>query len=69
MSNTHHVANDHEGAAFVIETAETTAGIIVRQSDGYRFFAADKQFQSLDGSIFQSPNAAQKVAELMRKAA
>jgi hypothetical protein len=63
-------ANDNnEGAAFVIETAETAAGIVVRQSDGYRFFAADEQFHLLDGSIFKSPKAAQKAADLMRRAA
>lgn len=61
-------ANDN-GIAFVIETAETAAGVIVRQSNGYRFFAADQQFQQLDGSIFKSPKAAQKAADLMRRAA
>ena len=73
MSNTFATrdsANDNnEGAAFVIETADTAAGIIVRQENGYRFFAADAQFNLLDGSIFKSPKAAQKAAELMRKAA
>lgn len=68
MLNTY--ANDNsEGAAFVIETAETAAGIVVRQPDGYRFFAADAQFNLLDGSIFKSPAAAQKAADLMHKAA
>lgn len=63
-------ANDNsEGSAFVIETADTAAGIIVRQPDGYRFFAADQQFNLLDGSIFKSPKAAQQAADLMRRAA
>lgn len=63
-------ANDNsEGTAFVIETADTAAGIIVRQPDGYRFFAADQQFTLLDGSIFKSPKAAQQAADLMRRAA
>jgi hypothetical protein len=68
MLNTY--ANDNsEGAAFVIETAKTAAGIVVRQPDGYRFFAADAQFNLLDGSVFKSPRAAQKAADLMHKAA
>ncbi len=63
-------ANDNsEGAAFVIETAETAAGIVVRQPGGYRFFAAHAQFTLLDGSIFKSPKAAQKAADLMHQAA
>jgi hypothetical protein len=68
MLNTY--ANDNsEGAAFVIETAEIAAGIVVRQPEGYRFFAANERFTLLDGSIFKSPRAAQKAADLMHKAA
>lgn len=63
-------ANDNsEGSAFVIETADTAAGVIVRQPEGYRFFAADRQFTLLDGSIFKSPKAAQQAADLMQRAA
>jgi hypothetical protein len=63
-------ANDNsEGTAFVIETADIAAGVIVRQQEGYRFFAADQQFSLLDGSIFKSPKAAQRAADLMQRAA
>ena len=63
-------ANDNsEGTAFVIETADVAAGVIVRQQEGYRFFAADQQFSLLDGSIFKSPKAAQRAADLMQRAA
>jgi len=58
-----------ETEAFVIETDEAAAGVIVRQDDGYRFFASESQFQPLDGSVFKSPKAAQKAAELMSRAA
>ncbi|HEY4136633.1 MAG TPA: hypothetical protein VGO34_15625 [Alphaproteobacteria bacterium] len=58
-------AND----AFVIETAEIAAGVIVRQKGGYRFFASSERFQLLDGSVFKSPKAAQDAAELMQRAA
>lgn len=55
--------------AYVIETGEAAAGVIVRQGDGYRFFASDAQFGLLDGSVFKSPKAAQKAADLMYRAA
>lgn len=55
--------------AFVIETFDVAAGVVVRQENGYRFFAANGDFQSLDGSVFKSPKAAQRAAELMRQAA
>jgi hypothetical protein len=55
--------------AFVIETAEIAAGVIVRQKGGYRFFASSERFQLLDGSVFKSPKAAQDAAELMQRAA
>jgi hypothetical protein len=61
-------ANDNRrDTAFVIETAEATAGVIVRQESGFRFFAADPRFGPLDGSTFKSPRAAQKAADLMQK--
>lgn len=63
-------ANDNrQDAAFIIETAEATAGVIVRQGSGFRFFAADPRFGLLDGSTFKSPAAAQKAADLMQKTA
>ncbi len=58
-----------EAQAFIIETDEAAAGVIVRQNDGYRFFASEPQFQPLDGSVFKNPKAAQKAAELMSRAA
>lgn len=57
------------GDAFVIETADTAAGVIVRQRGGYRFFASNDRFQLLDGSVFKNPRAAQAAAELMQRAA
>lgn len=58
-----------DGAAFVIETADVAAGIVVRQANGFRFFAADSRFALLDGSIFKTPKAAERAAELMQRAA
>lgn len=61
--------DDQSAPAFVIETTDSAAGIVIRQADGYRFFSADAQFSLLDGSIFKTPKAAQKAAELMQRAA
>ncbi|HEU0069867.1 MAG TPA: hypothetical protein VFS04_01105 [Alphaproteobacteria bacterium] len=55
--------------AFIIEASDVAAGVIVRQEGGYRFFAANESFQSLDGSIFKHPKAAQRAAELMQRVA
>lgn len=38
--------------AYVIETARHTAGIAVRERRGFRFYAADALFQSLDNLSF-----------------
>ena len=38
--------------AFVIETARHTAGIAVRERGGYRFYASDLLFHSLDNQSF-----------------
>ena len=63
------IPETREYPAFVIEAGETAAGIVIRQQDGYRFFAADARFTLLDGSVFKTPKAAQKAAELMQRAA
>jgi len=38
--------------AFVIETAHHTAGIAVRERSGFRFYASDRLFYSLDNRSF-----------------
>jgi hypothetical protein len=62
-------ASRRDDEAFVIEAADVAAGVIVRQQDGYRFFAANDRFQRLDGSVFKTPKAAQQAADLMQRAA
>jgi hypothetical protein len=39
--------------AFVIETERRTAGIAIRERSGFRFYAADRVFQSLDNRTFR----------------
>ena len=38
------------------------AGVIVRDSNGFRFFAATHAFNSLEGKLFKSPKAAERAA-------
>jgi hypothetical protein len=53
---------------YVIEvrpkSAGTTvqAGIVVRDGNGFRFFAAARAFDSLEGQIFKTPRAAEHAA-------
>lgn len=54
--------------AYVIEVGEIAAGILVRDQDAYRFFAAHHDFHLLEGCVFRTPHAAQKAAERMREA-
>ena len=41
-----------------------SAGVIVREGHGFRFFAATHAFDRLEGQIFATPKAAQKAALL-----
>lgn len=38
------------------------AGVVVHDGQGYRFFAATEAFNSLEGRLFKSPQAAQHAA-------
>jgi hypothetical protein len=57
-----------DGSAFIIETGNVAAGVIVRSAKSYRFFAAHEDFRTLDGADFTTPAAAQKAADLMHRA-
>jgi hypothetical protein len=47
---------------FIIEISSQTAGIVVRNPDGYRFFSASHRFDALEGQLFQSANEAERAA-------
>lgn len=40
--------------AHVIEADDLTAGIVVPERGGYRFFTAERPFKDLDGVVFRS---------------
>lgn len=57
--------------AYVIEVADETVGIVVRQQSerAFRFHAALPRYFSLDGHIFNAPRDAERavIAHLNRK--
>ena len=50
--------------AFIIEVADETAGIVVRQGSekSYRFHASLPRYFPLDGKLFSAPRAAERAA-------
>ena len=48
--------------SYVIETHKGAAGIVVRDGHGFRFFAATRDFNSLEGKLFGTPKEAEAAA-------
>jgi hypothetical protein len=46
--------------AYVIETRDEAAGIIVRESRRFRFLSSSPRFWSLDGEYYRSPKEAER---------
>jgi hypothetical protein len=47
---------------FIIEVGSQAAGIVVRNSDGYRFFAASHRFNPMEGQVFRNAREAERAA-------
>jgi hypothetical protein len=47
---------------YIIEVASQPAGIVVRNPDGYRFFAATHRFNALEGQLFRNAREAERAA-------
>lgn len=47
---------------YVIEVNSQTVGIVVRDPDGYRFFASSDRFYRLEGKVFRSAREAEHAA-------
>jgi len=52
---------------FIIEISSQAAGIVVRNADGYRFFAASHRFNAMEGQLFRSANEAERAALRLAK--
>ena len=55
--------------SLVIETAHHTAGVAVREQGGYRFYAADAAFLSLDNRFFHRLRALQAAVDSLCRSA
>lgn len=47
---------------YIIEVSSQPAGIVVRNPDGYRFFAATHRFNRLEGRLFRNAREAERAA-------
>ena len=45
---------------YIIEVSSQPAGIVVRDSGGYRFFAATHRFNALEGRLFRNAREAER---------
>ena len=54
---------------YIIEVESQAAGIVVRNPEGFRFFAASSQFHSLEGRLFASARDAERAARRLLDAA
>jgi len=48
--------------SYIIEVKSEPAGIVVRERDGFRFFAASKAFAQMEGRYFRSARDAEREA-------
>jgi len=51
----------------VIEVGAQSAGIVVRNPDGYYFFAASHRFNPMEGQVFCNPLEAERAAIQLAK--
>jgi hypothetical protein len=47
---------------FIIEVSSKAAGIVVRNPDGFRFFAANHRFNAMEGQLFRNAREAERAA-------
>ncbi len=47
---------------YIIEVSSEPAGIVVRDSEGYRFFAASHRFNRMEGQLFRNAREAERAA-------
>jgi hypothetical protein len=50
-------------AAYIIEASDFSAGIVIRERAGFRFFAASERFGRFDRHLFKSIGAAERAVD------
>jgi hypothetical protein len=53
--------------SYIIEVSSQAAGIVVRNPEGFVFFAASHRFNRLDGQVFRSAREAERAASRIAK--
>ena len=48
---------------YIIEIGSGPAGIVVRNPEGFRFFAASHRFNRLEGQVFRNAREAERAAK------
>jgi hypothetical protein len=48
--------------SYIIEVNSQTAGIVVRNPEGYRFFSSSHRFDRLEGHVFRNAREAERAA-------
>ncbi|OYU92125.1 MAG: hypothetical protein CFE29_04715 [Bradyrhizobiaceae bacterium PARB1] len=51
--------------AYIIEIANRTAGIVVAEERGFRFFSSETDFNSLEGTRFGSARAVERAVRAL----
>ena len=49
-------------SAHIIEVGDRTAGIVVHEHGGFRFFASERPFHPLEGALFRTIDQAARAA-------
>jgi len=49
--------------SYIIEVDSASAGIVVRNPEGFRFFAASDRFNRLEGRVFRNAREAERAAK------
>lgn len=52
----------HRPDAIYIEVQDQPAGLLIANRNGYRFYASDQRFASLEGQHFRTAGAAERAA-------
>ena len=55
--------------SYIIEISSQAAGIVVRNPEGYVFFAASRRFSRLDGKLFRTAREAERAARRLASGA
>ena len=53
---------------YIIEVNSQPAGVVVRNAEGFRFFAASQRFDRMEGKLFRNAGEAERAAQRLVEA-